>query len=193
MEFDDFIAQADRALGRLHEGLNGPRNASFIQRFRRVPVWAERMGRRADRLPWVLLGQQRTAALPRALGRSFAARMAELNAKDGAGQCHCAGCGQDTRHRALVGIGIKADAAMRDPPAALDTGGFHHHKACTRHRKVHEVLEMPISHRAVIRRVLAHGCHSNAVGRGDGSDRKRGKQMRRGHAFVSLAGVCLTV
>ena len=105
VQLDGVEADPHRALRRIHERLAHPRDVIHGRHPRHMPVRAERNGRWRDRLPRVLIGRQRAAALPRPLRRSLAAGMRDLDAElGGAG---AAAVGDDARQRRLVVVGVE--------------------------------------------------------------------------------------
>src|SRR5882724_7303354 len=70
----------------------------------------------------------------------------------------------DARELILGGVRINPGAAVRDPPDALDARRLHHDERCARIRQHAEMRDVPWARHAVVRRVLAHRRHDNAVG-----------------------------
>jgi hypothetical protein len=106
--------------------------------------------------------------------------MRKLNAKARARVSDLAGGGEDTRQRRLVLIGIYPEAAMSDAAEALYGGGFHDHETGARQGEAHQVLKVPIRGASVLRRILAHRCDDDAIGKLDGTHGERIKEVRHG-------------
>ena len=146
------------------------------QLMRRMPAVAERDRRRPDRRPGRVLRPERLAAFPRHLRRRLASRVAELDADrilgDAAIDLHRA------RHRGLVVVAIKAGAAVRDAPFAGDVRLLDHEQARSRAGEGAQVREVPVGHRAVVGRVLAHRRDDDAVRERDAAELDRREQLR---------------
>ena len=120
VQFGRIEADAYRALGGVDKGAVYARHIVLGHGTRYVPAWTERNCRGRNRRPRILSGRQRLAALPRPLGGSLASGMGKLNGELGAADAPA--MGNDPLQRRLARVGIKAEAAMRDPAGALNIG-----------------------------------------------------------------------
>ena len=164
VELEDVEADAHGALGGLDKRGDERGELRRVERVRRGPGLRERERRRRDGRPRVLGGGEGlAAALPRDVDRRLATGVRELDAEPGADRRDGAARGEDAGERALVVIAVEPEAAVRDAPATLDGGGLDHHEPGAAQGEVHEVLQVPIGGRAVVRRVLAHRRDDDAV------------------------------
>ncbi len=93
-----------------------------------------------------------------ALRAAWASWIAELGGAGAAMRDHA-------RERGLVGIGIKAHAAVGDAAVALHVRGLDHHQRRAGIGQHAEMAEMPVVGAAVVGTVLAHGGDDDAVGK----------------------------
>ena len=126
-----------------------------------MPVGAERNGRRRDRLPGILAGGKRAAALPGPRGRGLASGMPDLDAEFG--RAVAAAMRHHARQGCLAVVRIDAEAAMRDAPSPLDTGRLDHDQRGPGIGQHAEMIEVPIGGDTVIGAVLAHRRDHDAV------------------------------
>ena len=184
MQLDEVEAGVGGALRRLDEGLDGALDAGLVQRLRHRIAIGEGDRRRPDDLPGIIGRLERAAALEGPLGRGLAAGMAELDAEDGRRGREAARRGQRALGRRLVGVGIEAEAAMRDAAAPLDAGRLDRDHAGARDAERGPVVEMPVGRRSVIGRIHAHRRDGDAVGNRVGSEREgREQRGRHGETF----------
>ena len=184
VQLDGVEADPHRALRRIDERLAHPRDV-----VQRSPSAAHAssgrtgMRRRSDRLPRVLIGRQRAAALPRPLRGSLAAGMRDLDAElGGAGP---PAVGDDARQRRLVVVGVEPHAAVGDAAAALDMRRLDDDEARAGIGQHAEMGEMPVGGGAVVGAVLAHRRDDDAVGEFDTAELDGCEES--GHAISLLA------
>ena len=72
--------------------------------------------------------------------------------------------GDDARERGLAPVGVKTEAAMRDPPVTLDIRHLDDDQRSAGIGEHRKVSEMPVVGAAVVGAVLAHGRDDNAIG-----------------------------
>ncbi len=138
-------------------------------------------GRRRDDRPCAL-GERLVDALPHQLGRALAAGMAELQAELGLRlRVHEI---DDALPRRLVRVAVHAGATRRDARLLRHVGHLGEHQAGAADRARAIVDEVPIVRHAVLRRVLAHRRHHDAV-----LERQPAQAERLEHRRERLRGV----
>ena len=173
VHLDDVEAETDGAPRRLREGVDGGVDFRVVELRRHVPVLAIGQRRGRDGAPRAFAGAQRPAAHPVHMGRGLAARVRELDAEFRAGQGDGARGVQHPPQRVFAGVGIKAEAAVRDAPLARHARRFQNDRRRARHGVVHDELQVPVRRAAVVGRILAHGRDGDAVGHAHGAKIKR--------------------
>src|SRR5579872_5158332 len=125
-------------------------------------------------LPTALSGRNLLAALPWHMARSLAARMGELHRDSDFRML--ANRGEDRTQRGFGGVVPQAEASRRDAADSFDMGGFDAEHRSARQRKRIDMGEMPIIGLAVLRRILAHRRHHDAIGQSKLAQGDRRKQ-----------------
>src|SRR5262245_39299861 len=112
-----------------HEVLDELCDVIFRKRRRHVPACVEGDGGWPDCLPRILVGFERSAALPRQAVRRLASGMRKLNAEAGAGWRNTSCRGERALCSCFIVIGIKPEAAMCDAAAPFDARRLDRHHA----------------------------------------------------------------
>src|SRR5262249_22041358 len=120
VQLDGVDAGADRAFGRLDEGVAHALHVRRRHLVRHRPIGAECNGGWSDRLPSVLARCKRLAALPWPARGGFAPGMGELDAE--LRRAIAAAVGDHARKRRFAIVRIEPEAAVADAAAALDAG-----------------------------------------------------------------------
>jgi hypothetical protein len=184
VQLDGIEAEPHGPLRCLHERRGDALHALGIERLRRRPVRIEGDRRWRDGRPGILRRRQRLATLPRPLRGRLAAGVADLDRKARPRRRHPPRRIEHAGERRLVGVGVEAEAAVRDAPVPLHRRRLQHDHAGARDGELHQVLQVPVGGAAVGGRVLAHGRHDDAVGNLDWADGKRREEVGHGRNLV---------
>ncbi len=184
VRLDEIEAQSLGAACRLDEGALHAREIGAGRLLRRLPTVVERNGRGCQRRPAILLRLQRAAALPGPLRRCLAARVSELDADRRVAEAPARR--EYVREGELVAVGVEPETSMCDPARPLDRRRLDHQQAGAGNCKAAEMHHVPIGRTAIVRAVLAHGCHHDAVRQREAAHGDWRKELAR-HSR-SLAG-----
>src|SRR5262249_42005200 len=135
----------------------------------------ERKWRWAKHLPSSVIVGERLRSLPRARHRRLAPGMGELNGGNGALLV------DETRNgdkRIALAIIPQTGAILGDAAARLHVSCFDAHNAGTADGTCGKMGKMPVIDAAVVRRVLAHRRHHDAVANGYRTQSQRTEEMR---------------
>jgi hypothetical protein len=161
MQLNGIEADADRALCSIDKAIAHALHVLSGHLARQRPIGAERDHGRSDGLPSILIGRERLSPLPWPPRRGLSTGMSELDAELGGAVTPAVG--DYTGKGRFAVVGIESEAAVADPPTALDAGGLNDEQRRSGVGKHTEVIEVPVGRHAVIRAVLAHRRNNDAV------------------------------
>ena len=146
-------------------------------------VRSEGNGAGCHGLPAILrIGGDLRSAVPRLGAARLAAGMGQLD-----DQRHVrptAHTFEHASHRGFSRVVVQANVAVGDAPFRADSGRLYRQRACARQRQLAEMHPVPVVHRAVFGRILAHRRDDDAVGEPEPRDLERFEQARHHHAPV---------
>ncbi len=186
VDLDRVEAQPGRAPRRIGKGVTDTVEPGLVERGRGIFRRLERQCRGGDGLPAIgVIRRQLRTAPPGQIGRRLAAGMGELDRdrhrRMAAHRLEYAG------HRRLGPVVPQADVGEADPPLGLDGGSLDRQQAGARGGKLAQMLNMPVGHRAVLGRILAHGGDDDAVVEGQAADGERLEKLGSGHEYLLIA------
>ena len=91
---------------------------------------------------------------------------------------------QHAGHRLFIGVIIETDVAIGDAAFGLDRRRLDDEQRGTGERQLAEVDHMPIGHRALFGRILAHGRNDDAIGEFKHADAEGGEELRVAHLKI---------
>ncbi len=175
MQFEDLKACLAGAARRLAEGGDDLGDRRIVHGPQRGRAVAEGQRRRSDRLPGAVRGGQRLRALPGPRDRTLAPGVGDLNRRYSALRGDKDG---DTRKPVALLVVPQSEAMLGDAAARFHVAGLDADDTGAADGTRGQVREMPIVGEAVLRRILAHRRHHDAIARLHRAQRQRAEQMR---------------
>ena len=145
-----------------------------------VQIVAEGQGTGRQRWPAARIVGQVRAAFPRARGGCLATRMRNLDSRHRAVRFDET---IDARNRFNVFVRPDARVAWRDAAFRRNRRGLGDDQSRAAQGARTQMHQMPVGGHAVIRRILAHGRHADAIAQRDRFDGERLKEMGRAVSF----------